>query len=74
MSVYGSRDPSVHSPTSASALSVPFLVLSTLLIGVGMFGMAYWLVTFDWAFFASVVPLALGAYMLFTRGTGPDRA
>jgi hypothetical protein len=41
---------------------------------VGLFGMALFLVTFDWVVFASVIPLAVGAYMLFTRGTGPDRA
>lgn len=56
------------------SLSVPFLVVAALLIGVGLFGMAYWLVTFQWVYFASVIPTALGAYMLFTRGTGPDRA
>lgn len=59
---------------SESSLSVPFLVFAALLIGVGLFGMAYWLVTFEWLYFASVVPLVVGAYLLFTRGTGPDRA
>ena len=62
------------SASAASALSVPFLVLAALLIGVGLFGVAYWMVTFDWVYFAALVPLVLGAYMLFTRGTGPDRA
>jgi hypothetical protein len=73
MSEYHSEGPSAHAATENS-LSVPFLVLSALLIGVGLFGMAYWLVTFSWLYFASVVPLILGAYMLFTRGTGSDRA
>lgn len=59
---------------TAPSLSVPYLVLSAVLAGVGLAGMAYWLVTFDWLYFASVIPLVLGAYMLFTRGTGPDRA
>ena len=57
-----------------SALSVPFLVLSAALCGVGIFGVAYWQVTGNWAWFASLLPLVVGAYMLFTRGTGPDRA
>jgi len=73
MSGFSTGEPREHAST-ASSLSVPFLVLATVLIGVGMFGMAYWLVTFQWVYFASVIPLALGAYMLFTRGTGPDRA
>jgi len=60
--------------SAAPSLSVPYLLLSTLLCGVGLFGMALYLVTFDWLFFAAVIPLVVGAYMLFTRGTGPDHA
>ena len=61
-------------PGHRSTLSIPFLVLSALLCGVGIFGMAYWLVTQGWAWFAFLLPLVLGADLLFTRGTGPDRA
>ena len=57
-----------------STLSIPFLLLSALLCGVGISGMAYWLLTQEWLYFASLLPLVIGAYMLFTRGTGPDRA
>lgn len=56
------------------SLSVPFVLLAAALCGVGLFGMSYWLVTFYWPTFLSVVPLALGAWLLFSRGTGPDRA
>jgi hypothetical protein len=63
-----------ESATPTESVSVPYLLLSAILAGVGLFGMAYWLVTFNWLYFASVIPLAVGAYMLFTRGTGPDRA
>jgi hypothetical protein len=73
MSGYRSEGGPVHAP-SENSLSIPFLVVSALLIGVGLFGVAYWLVTFEWIYFASLVPLILGAYMLFTRGTGSDRA
>ncbi|MGA8710454.1 MAG: hypothetical protein WB786_04390 [Thermoplasmata archaeon] len=73
MSEYGSEKGSAH-PSAPSSLSVPFLVLASVLIGLGMAGMAYWLVTFQWLYFASVIPLVLGALMLFARGTGPDRA
>ena len=73
MSEYPSGDR--HEPAPATdSLSVPYLVLSAVLAGVGLSGMAFWLVTFNWLYFASVIPLVLGAYMLFTRGTGPDRA
>ena len=63
-----------ESAVPTASVSVPYLLLAAVLTGVGLFGMAYWLVTFDWLYFAAVIPLALGAYMLFTRGTGPDRA
>jgi len=73
MSGYGSESGSTH-PSASGSVSVPFLVLASVLIGAGLSGMAYWLVTFQWLYFASVIPLILGAVMLFTRGTGPDRA
>ena len=73
MSEYSTKDTAAASADTGS-LSVPFLVLAGVLIGAGLFGMAYWLVTFQWLFFASVIPLTLGAVMLFLRGTGPDRA
>ena len=61
--------------TAASAkVSVPFVVFAAVLCGVGLFGMAYWFVTGSWLWFAALVPLIVGAYLLFTRGTGPDRA
>jgi hypothetical protein len=50
------------------------IVGSSVLAGVGLFGMFYWLLTFRWLYFASVVPLILGAYLLFTRATGVDHA
>ncbi|HXY11970.1 MAG TPA: hypothetical protein VEJ85_00535 [Thermoplasmata archaeon] len=73
MSEYASGEHSANA-TSSNGVSLPFLVLSALLIGLGLFGTAYWLVTFNWLYFASLLPLVLGAYMLFTRGTGPDQA
>jgi len=73
MSEYGSESHPTPA-TTASSVSLPFLVLAAVLIGVGLSGMAYWLVTFQWVYFASLIPLILGALMLFTRGTGPDRA
>jgi hypothetical protein len=62
-----------HSP-SRSTVSIPYLIVSALLCGVGLFGMSFWLVTQNWLYFAALIPLILGALMLFTRGTGADRA
>jgi len=63
-----------RSESEAGSLSIPFLVLAAVLCGAGIFGMAYWLVTQNWLYFASVIPVIVGALMLFTRGTGPDHA
>lgn len=72
MTEYGSV-PGAHR-TSRGRASIPFVILASLLCGVGLFGLSYWLVTQDWLYFASLIPLILGAYLLFTRGTGPDHA
>jgi hypothetical protein len=67
------------SPSDAHAerndhISVPLTIGTALLCGVGLLGMAYWLLTFNWLYFASLIPLIGGAYLLFTRVTGPDHA
>jgi len=56
------------------ALGVITIVGSSVLAGVGLFGVIYWLITFRWLYFASLAPLAVGAYLLFTRATGPEHA
>jgi len=56
------------------SISIPVLVLAAALIGLGIAGLAYWLVVFQWLYLASVIPLALGGLLLFTPLTGPDRA
>ena len=58
----------------AGSISIPMTVGAALLAGVGMFGTAYWLITFRWEYFPCVGLVALGAYLLFTRATGADRA
>lgn len=62
-----------HSDSSAS-VSVPAVVLASVLVGVGLIGTAYWLITFNWLYFLSLAPLTLGAVLLFTRLSGPDHA
>lgn len=57
-----------------NSLSLPFLVLSTILIGVGLFSAMEWLVTFSWAWFAGLGLLVIGAIMLFSPRAGSDRA
>jgi uncharacterized protein (DUF983 family) len=63
-----------HGAAPGGAVLVLAIVGSAVLCGIGMLGMAYWLITLRWLFFASVVPLVVGAYLLFTRTTGADHA
>lgn len=74
MSEYGGAKAAHPTPAPEASVSVPFIVLASVLCGLGLFGTAYWLVTFHWWAFLSLAPLIVGAYLLFTRGTGPDRA
>ena len=69
-----SASAAAHGVAPGGAKLVLAIVGSAVLVGVGLLGMAYWLITFRWLFFASVVPLVLGAYLLFTRATGVDHA
>ena len=73
MTGFTSEGHAAHESTPNS-LSIPFLIAASVLCGVGLFGLAYWLVTFQWVYFLSVIPVIGGALLLFTRGTGSDRA
>lgn len=73
MSEYRTSAPA-HSDGSAGRISVPVLLGAALLIGLGLLAIASWLIWFNWLDFLGILPLILGAYLLFTRGTGPDRA
>lgn len=61
-----------HTPSGATLVLT--IIGAAVLSGIGIMGMIYWLVTFRWILFLSVIPVVLGAYLLFTRATGPDHA
>jgi hypothetical protein len=63
-----------HGKDAGRALSVLAVTGSAILAGLGLLGTFYWLITFRWLYFASLVPLTVGAYLLFTRATGADHA
>ncbi len=65
--------PTAHA-RSGRLVSVLGIVLASLLVGGGLLGTAYWLITFNWLLFLSLGPLIVGAFLLFTRLTGPDHA
>lgn len=59
---------------AGSSVSVPWVLLTGVLIGVGLLTVAYWLVTFSWLMFLGLIPLSAGAVLLFTRATGVEHA
>ncbi len=58
----------------SSHVSVPWVVLAAVLCGVGIFLIIYWLIYFVWPAFSGVVFVLAGAFLLFNRRTGLDRA
>jgi Na+/proline symporter len=73
MSEYAGGESKEHA-VQRVPISVPFVVLAAVLCGLGLLSMSYWLITFNWALFAGVIPLVVGAYMLFTPRAGWDHA
>jgi fatty acid desaturase len=63
-----------HEEERSGHVSVPLVIAAALLCGVGLVGVSFWLVTQNWLYFAGLLPLIGGAYLLFTGVTGPDRA
>ncbi len=63
-----------HERNPPRALTVLALVAAAALIAVGLTGVAFWLITFQWVYFSSLVALVAGALLLFSPLTGPDRA
>jgi hypothetical protein len=71
MSGYGSPHTRVH---QKSPISVPWVVLSALLVGIGLFLVAFWLITMEWVWFLGLVPAVVGGVMLFDPRAGADHA
>ncbi|MCI4369360.1 MAG: hypothetical protein L3K09_07360 [Thermoplasmata archaeon] len=60
-----------HPPNS---ISVPFVIAAAVLIGVGLFAMAAFLITFTWLYFLGILPVLAGALLLFDPRSGSDRS
>lgn len=59
---------------SAGTISIPWIVLSAVLCGVGLGALAYWFLTGNWIYFAGVAPVIVGALMFLSPRAGPDHA
>ncbi len=51
-----------------------WIVVASVLVGAGVTGLAYWLITFEWVLLASALLLLAGGLLFFSPLTGPDHA
>lgn len=72
----GTAAPLARSATAErdDPLSIPYVILSAVLIGAGIFLIFDWIATFNWPAFGGILLLALGALMLFSPRAGADRS
>ena len=66
--------PGGHGSTAPNSISIPWVVLASVLMGAGVFLITVWLVTFDFVYFGGVVVLLVGFLMSFDRRMGSDHA
>jgi hypothetical protein len=74
MSEYGGAPDPHHSHVAKSPISVGWVVLASVLCGLGLVGVWWWLETFDWLFFPSIVLVIGGAMMFLSDRAGLDHA
>jgi hypothetical protein len=55
-------------------ISIPWVLLSAALCGIGLFAVSYWLLTQSWLWFLGIIPVILGAMMFLSPRMGPDHA
>jgi len=64
-----------HDTARTNSSWILLLIGAAVLVGAGLVGTAYWLISdFSWLFFASLLAVVVGAYLLFTRASGPEHA
>jgi hypothetical protein len=77
MYAYRSREESEEEreETTPNTLSVPWLVVAAVLIGLGLFALFVWVIDYSqWIWFGGIAPLVIGALMLFNKRAGSNQA
>jgi hypothetical protein len=73
MSGYG-HAPEGHAPHVSSPISVPWVILASVLVGVGLTLIWMWVTTFSWIFFTGPLLVFVGAVMFLNPRAGWDHA
>ena len=74
MSGYASSASGVVAVDHRAPISVGWVVGASLLMGIGIFFVTLWLVTFTWAYLGGILPMAVGILMMFDPRAGADRS
>ena len=60
--------------SAPNTISVPFVILVALLVGVGLFLISVWFLTGQWIYFSGVFAVFLGAMLMLNPRAGSDHA
>jgi hypothetical protein len=74
MSGYGAAHAGGAKSHVRSPISIGWVVLASLLIGVGLFFIFWWLYNFDLRFTFGIAFVVIGGFMLFSPRAGLDHA
>ena len=69
-----SHDPHEATARRSSSSTVGWIILASILCGIGLFLLAYFLTFFAWWAFSGVAILIAGALIFFRTWTGPESA
>jgi membrane-bound ClpP family serine protease len=74
MSSYGAARGRPAPAHERSPISVGWVILAAVLIGIGLTLLAYFFLTFNLLYFVGIAPCVIGGLMLFDRRAGLDSA
>ncbi|MFI5414832.1 MAG: hypothetical protein ACHQ16_04095 [Candidatus Lutacidiplasmatales archaeon] len=72
--VTGAAAHGAHGAHAPNTISIPWVVAASLLMGLGIFLITAWIITFDFVYFVGFVVLTGGFLMTFDRRMGSDHA
>jgi hypothetical protein len=63
-----------HGQVERSPISVGWVILASVICGIGLIGVWWYVTTFDWLYFPSIVLVIGGAMMFLSDRAGLDHA
>ena len=63
-----------HAGDAPNTISIPWVIAASLLMGVGLFLISVWIVTFDFLYLLGIFVVLVGALMIVSPRMGSDHA